>query len=98
MKLWQLCPLCNGTGNYFGPLGGTISTTCPICNGKRIIETPDNEDSPWMKPWPQPWTPPWTPPPFVPFAGDPITTGPGTSVPYPYTITWNTTCTSKVII
>jgi hypothetical protein len=52
IRLWQVCPLCQGTGRvadnimYGTPYtsdyvtNNTAGHTCPVCNGKRIIPTP----------------------------------------------------------
>ena len=35
---WHKCPVCNGTGKNYGYLlEGKYSSSCPTCNGQRII-------------------------------------------------------------
>ena len=52
MKLWQKCPICDGTGNvsggYFMRAGDSPTWTsdrtieeCQKCNGTGVIETPE---------------------------------------------------------
>ena len=56
MKLWQKCPICDGTGNvsggYFTRAGdsptwvsGNTIETCQTCNGMGVIKTPDQAES-----------------------------------------------------
>jgi DnaJ-class molecular chaperone len=35
--MWQKCPICNGTGKVSEPLSNNTSTTCTVCQGKKII-------------------------------------------------------------
>lgn len=36
--MWQKCPVCNGTGTIpGGHVSSSLFTTCPTCDGKRII-------------------------------------------------------------
>lgn len=52
MKLWQKCPICDGTGNvsggYFGRAGDSpywvsdhTIESCQRCDGTGTIETPE---------------------------------------------------------
>lgn len=51
MRIWQLCPKCNGQGKVSKPpyiagdinewVGSSISYVCDVCNGVKIIQTPD---------------------------------------------------------
>ena len=79
MKYWQLCPKCNGSGTLWGFYGSTTSTICDVCNGKKIIETPDTcSPAPYIIPYIP--IPTW--PPYTPFICDPPPNG-------TTTIKWN---------
>ena len=37
--MWQICPICNGTGKIHQPLSTATYATCDVCNGKKIIHS-----------------------------------------------------------
>lgn len=60
MKYWQMCPVCNGvgqvSGGYYlraGDCNHSVSDRamemCQTCQGKGIIETPDDAVEPLIK-------------------------------------------------
>ena len=35
--MWQKCPICKGTGSTLGVTPNAFSSSCPTCNGARVI-------------------------------------------------------------
>ena len=89
MRYWQKCPICNGTGVLVDVGVTTTATTnkkaCDVCLGKKIIESPDDNNLPYI-PY-IPWVPQTTPP--------PIYTPPNT-IPFPPHIVWCKTAGASV--
>uniref|UniRef100_A0A6H2A4Y9 Putative chaperone n=1 Tax=viral metagenome TaxID=1070528 RepID=A0A6H2A4Y9_9ZZZZ len=42
---WQLCPMCDGTGDYTTLIASVVNSGCPMCDGKGKIARPVIEEA-----------------------------------------------------